>query len=365
MEKRYLILDDGTSFLGEGFGDLSNTTGELIINTDLNGYQEAITDPVYHNQIIMFTQPSIGNIGTNPQNYESIITSAKGIVVNQREDINQSPLKAQNLSEFLRERQIPGIWKIDTRALRQYVQSHHVQKASIVNTNDEHAFDQLTAAVLSNQQIQAVATPKPYLVPGSGMTIVVIDLGLRESIIRQLAKLNCNIIVVPWDTDFKGIISLAPEGVVISSGPGAPEEIDNTVLETIIKLQPCLPLFGIGLGHELIAIANGATVTKMASGVHGNHHPIRQIITNDILYADQSQTYQIERQSIDNNRLIITFVDLINNSIQGLRSRDYPTFSVQFSPEGTSGIDSGLDLFAEFTESILVRRRLNNNEFGI
>ncbi|USS89654.1 carbamoyl phosphate synthase small subunit [Fructilactobacillus cliffordii] len=357
MVKRYLVLDDGTSFAGEAFGDLTSTTGELAINTNLNYYQEALTDPTYHNQIVTFLQPSIGNGGINPKNYESILTSAKGIVVHQSENISFSQLKDLSLDSFLKERHIPGISQIDTRQLQKHVRQHNVKKASIVSTNDDHAFDQLQAAVLSNQQIQAVATPKPYLVPGTGVTIVVIDFGLRESIIRQLAKLNCNMIVVPWNTNFAEIKNLDPEGVVLSSGPGSPDEIDTSVIETIQTIQAHLPLFGIGLGHELIAIANGAQVTRMSIGNYGSNHPVRKIITNELIYPNQAQAYAIANDSVDNNRLIVTYKDIINGTIQGLRSRDFPTFSVQFSPDGSGGMVDGFDLFEEFVESIIAHRR--------
>ncbi|WP_413627308.1 carbamoyl phosphate synthase small subunit [Fructilactobacillus vespulae] len=360
MGKRYLILDDGTSFEGVGFGDLSNTTGEIAINTSLNNYQEVITDPAYRNQIITFVQPSIGNIGINPKNYESIMTSAKGIVVSQAENISFSQLKNLSLNNFLKQRQISGITNIDISKLRKHIRDHQVRKASIVSNNDEHAFDQLQAAVLSNQQIQSVATPKPYLVPGKGITIVVIDLGLREGIIRQLSKLDCNIIVMPWNIHFSEIKNLDPQGVVVSSGPGSPDEINSVVIENIQQIQTELPLLGVGLGHELIAMANGVKVKRMSLGNHGSSHPIKKIITNEIIYADQAQDYEIDRTTIDNNKLIVTYVDLINGSIQGIRIRDYPTFSVQFFPEGSNDVEDSLDIFDEFVESIIAHRRLTN-----
>ena len=360
LGKRYLILDDGSSFAGEAFGDLSNATGELVVNTNLNNYQEALTDPSYHNQIITFVQPSIGNIGINPKSYESIMTSAKGIVVNEAENISFSHLKNMSLDSFLKERHIPGICNIDTRQIQKHIRKHQIKKASIVNSNDEHAFDQLQAAVLSNQQIQSVATPKPYLVPGTGITVVVVDLGLRESIIRQLSKLNCNIIVVPWNINFADIKNLDPGGIVISSGPGSPDEIDPIVIKNILAIQKELPLLGIGLGHELISIANGAKVSRMNFGTHGSSHPVRKIITNEIVYPNQATDYAVNPETIDSSKLIITYVYLINGTIQGIRSRDYPTFSVQFFPERINDLDDTLDIFDEFIESIEAHRRSIN-----
>lgn len=357
MTKRYLILNDGTSFVGKSIGAESTVTGEIVMNTNLNGYQESITDPIYHNQIVAFSQPSIGNIGINRKNYESILTSAKGIVIHHSEDISTSYLKKISLDSFLTQRNIPGITDIDTRYLLKYIMKHDIAKASLVDVNDEHAFDQLNAAVLSNQQIQQVATPKPYLVPGNGKTVAILDFGLKEGIVRQLAQRDCNVIVLPFDTSYQEIIDLDPEGIILSTGPGSPHEIDDSVLTTINQLEHALPVFGMGLGHELLAMANGASVYRMKLGHHGSNHPIKKIITNQIIYANQAQDYAVDPDSIDTSKLIVTYIDLINGTVQGIRHRDYPAFSVQFSPDGSSGPTDSIDLFDEFLESITAHGR--------
>lgn len=356
MKKRYLILEDGTSFEGVSFGSDATKTGELIITSNINGYQETITNPIYHNQIVAFSQSSIGNIGINRKNYESIFSSIQGVVVNEYTDISINHLKNLSLDTFLIQREIPGIQGIDTRQLMKHINKNGVMKASIVDVNDEHAFNQLNATVLNNQQIQSVAINKPYLIPGSGKTIIVLDFGLKEGILRQLSKRNCNIVVLPWNTNFQDIINLDPEGIVLSTGPGDPLEVDEEILKTIKLIQTKIPLFAMGLGHELFALANGAKIIKLGIGHHGSNHPIKKIITNQIIYANQSQDYAVESDSINFKNLITTYVDLINGTVQGLRHREFPAFTVQFSPDGAAGPNDSADIFDEFLESINSKR---------
>ncbi|PWG00860.1 carbamoyl phosphate synthase small subunit [Levilactobacillus bambusae] len=350
MAERYLILEDGSSYRGEGFGAEATTTGELIYNTNLTGYQEVVTNQIYHNQIIIFSQPSIGNTGISHDAYESILPTAKGMVVRDVTNFSVDRSRRLTLDTYLKQHNIPGISGIDTRHLIRKLRDAGPMNGSIVAVDDAHAFDQLHATVLTNRQVAAVATPKPYPNPGTGYNVVVIDFGLKNGLLRQLSERRCNVTVVPWDTTAENILNLDPDGVILSSGPGSPMDLPQSVLEMIQVVEERIPLFAIGLGHELFGLANGANVVPLDAEYHGSSHPIRRIITNDIVFASQGQGYAVEAKSINRERLITTYVDLINGTVQGLRHRDFPAFSVQFFPDGGPGPDDNRDLFDEFME---------------
>ncbi|MHA8138608.1 carbamoyl phosphate synthase small subunit [Lactobacillaceae bacterium Scapto_B20] len=357
MTKRYLILEDGSSYPGTAFGSLATTTGEVIINSNMMGYQESITNPIYHNQIIVFTQPTIGNVGINHKSYESIVTSIKGVIAREYSDTTLNRQHKQSLDLFLKQHEIPGIYGIDTRELAHRITKTGTMKGSIVDVDDEHAFDQLNATVLTNQQVSQVATPKPYPNPGHGLNIIVIDFGLKEGILRKLADRNCNVVVVPWNTSVERILSLDPDGIILSTGPGNPEDLPASTIKDIQTLQTKVPLLGMGLGHELFALANHATISKLANEHHGSNHPVRKIITNQVIYVSQAQGYAVDYKSINKDTLITTYIDLYNGTVQGLRHRDYPAFSVQFSPDGEPGPTIASDIFDEFLENIAAQRR--------
>lgn len=356
MAKRYLILEDGSAYAGEGFGAGATTSGEVISNLNLLGYQETITDQIYHNQIIVFAQPAIGNVGINHDSYESILPTAKGMVVRDVTNISTNRLSRLSLDEFLQQHNIPGISGIDTRHLiRKLRQLDGPMKGSIVDVADAHAFDQLNATVLTNRQVDQVATPKPYPNPDTGKNVVVIDFGLKHGILRQLSERRCNVTVLPWTASAQDVLNLDPDGVLLSTGPGSPLDLGDAVLEMIRTVQAEIPLFAIGLGHELFALANGAELQMLPVEYHGSGHPIRRIVTNDIIYATQGQGYAVVAKSIDRDRLITTYVDLINGTVQGLRHRDFPAFSVQFFADGAPGPHESRDLFDEFMEAMTAR----------
>ncbi|WP_282801047.1 carbamoyl phosphate synthase small subunit [Secundilactobacillus kimchicus] len=350
MTQRYLILEDGSVYAGNGFGAGATTTGEIVFNTSMVGYQEVVTNQIYHNQIIVYSQPIIGATGISHDSYESILPTAKGMVVRDVATISKNRQRSLSLDQFLKQHNIPGISDVDTRQLIRKLQSVGTIKGSIVDVADDHAFDQLHATVLTNQQVAQVATPKPYPNPNTGYNVVVIDFGLKHGILRQLSQRHCNVTVLPWNADAQAIISLDPDGVILSTGPGSPLDLPESVLEMVRTIQERIPLFAVGLGHELFALANGASMTRLGTAHHGPNHPIRKIITNDIIYAEEAQEYVVDSETVDRNRLITTYLDLIDGSIQGLRHRDYPAFSVQFFPDGAPGPHDSVDLFDEFME---------------
>ncbi|MCL2680991.1 MAG: carbamoyl phosphate synthase small subunit [Streptococcaceae bacterium] len=353
MTKRILLLEDGTIFEGEALGARGNVTGELVFTSRAVGYQEAITNQSYQGQILMFTYPVIGNVGINSDDYESIYPSVKGVIVSDTVRHPSHPDSQINLDEFLCDKNIIGISGIDTDALMAIIEEKGTMKASIVSDEDEpeHLKSQLVATVLSTRQVESISTEKAYALPNSGYKIILIDFGLKHSILRELSKKEASVIVVPFDTSAETILSMSPEGVILSTGPGNPEDLDVKVLNTIAEIQTQVPVFAIGLGHQLFALANGARIEKMALGHRGFEHPIQEVATGRVEFAQQNHAYQVDREDFPED-LLVTHQELNDESIEGLRHKSYPAFSVQFYPESLSGQSDLNYLYDDFMAMI-------------
>lgn len=349
--ERLLILEDGTVFKGKAFGANNNVFGEIVFTTSMTGYQETITDQSFNGQIITFTYPMVGNYGVNRDDYESIAPTCKGVVVKEHARVASNWRSQMTLDEFLKRKGIPGISGVDTRALTRKIRQVGTMKASIVDVGDsfEHAFDQLKATVLATNQVQQVSTSKPYPSPGTGKNVAVIDFGLKHSILRELSKRNCNLTVLPYNTDAKTILSLAPDGVMLTNGPGDPKDVPEAI-EMIREIQGKIPIFGICLGHQLFALANGADTYKMKFGHRGLNHPVREIATGRIDFTSQNHGYAVDEKTVDLDQLLITHVEVNDGTVEGIRHRHYPAFSVQFHPDAAPGPHDALHLFDEFME---------------
>jgi carbamoyl-phosphate synthase small subunit len=347
--KRYLILEDGSVFAGEGFGAESVTTGEIVFNTGMSGYQETITDQSYNGQIIAFTYPLIGNAGINRDDYESINPTTKGVVVRDLARVTGNWRAQMSLDEFLSRKHIPGITGVDTRALTKRLREAGTMKASIVDAADDHAFDQLRALVLPKNQVQQVATTQAYPAPGTGRNVAVVDFGLKHSILRELAKRQCNLTILPPTVTAAEILDLDPDGVMLTNGPGDPKDVPEA-LDMIRGIQGQIPLFGICLGHQLFALANGADTFKMTYGHRGFNHPVREIATGRIDFTSQNHGYAVAPDSINQDQLLVTHVEINDHTVEGLRHRLYPAFSVQFHPDAAPGPHDADHLFDEFME---------------
>ena len=349
--ERLLILEDGTVFKGKAFGANNNVFGEIVFTTSMTGYQETITDQSFNGQIITFTYPMVGNYGVNRDDYESIAPTCKGVVVKEHARVASNWRSQMTLDEFLKRKGIPGISGIDTRALTRKIRQVGTMKASIVDAGDsfEHAYDQLKATVLATNQVQQVSTSKPYPSPGTGKNVAVIDFGLKHSILRELSKRNCNLTVLPYNTDAKTILSLAPDGVMLTNGPGDPKDVPEAI-EMIREIQGKIPIFGICLGHQLFALANGADTYKMKFGHRGLNHPVREIATGRIDFTSQNHGYAVDEKTVDPDQLLITHVEVNDGTVEGIRHRHYPAFSVQFHPDAAPGPHDALHLFDEFME---------------
>ncbi|MHC5373708.1 carbamoyl phosphate synthase small subunit [Enterococcus sp. LJL120] len=349
--KRLLVLEDGSVFEGEAFGADIDVFGELVFTTSMTGYQETITDQSFNGQIITFTYPMVGNYGINRDDYESISPTCKGVVVKEHARRASNWRNQMTLDEFLKRKNIPGISGIDTRALTRKIRSFGTMKASMVDVGDEfnHIFDQLKATVLPNNQVAQVSTTKPYPSPGIGRNVVVIDFGLKHSILRELSKRECNLTVMPYNTNAETILDLHPDGVMLTNGPGNPKDVPEAI-QMIKEIQGKVPIFGICLGHQLFALANNADTYKMKFGHRGLNHPVREIATGRIDFTSQNHGFAVDPETIDNEKLMITHVEVNDNTVEGVRHRQYPAFSVQFHPDAAPGPHDAVHLFDEFME---------------
>ncbi len=352
MAKRLLILEDGTVFEGEAFGADLEVTGELVFNTGMTGYQESITDQSSNGQILTFTYPLVGNYGINRDDHESINPTCKGVVVYEWARRGSNWRNQLTLDQFLKAKGIPGISGIDTRALTRIIRKHGTMKATLANTVDsrEHLQDQLRATVLPIDNVPQVSTKTAYPAPGVGRSVVLVDFGLKHSILRELAKRQCNVTVVPYDTSAETILELAPDGVMLSNGPGNPDDVAGA-LDMIRGIQGKIPIFGICMGHQLLSKANGASTYKMTFGHRGFNHAVREIATGRVDFTSQNHGFAVSREDLPAN-LIITHEEINDQSVEGIRHRDYPAFSVQFHPDAAPGPHDASYLFDDFMELI-------------
>ena len=349
--KRYLILEDGTVFSGDSVGSSATSTGELVITNNVSGIEQAITDQTYNDQIIVFMAPVINTIGMNRDDYESIALSCKGVIFNSIPFNQLDPSDHTSLAYFLKKRRLPGITNINVQRLARHIKKHGTLKASIMDTDDEHAIDQIHALVIPRDRVKTVSTKQPYPNPNVGFKIVVIDLGLKFSILRQLSIRRCDSLVLPYNASAADILDLDPDAVLFTSGPGDPQEIPETIA-TCQQLEGKIPLMGIGLGHLVIALANGATIEKMAYGHHGSNIPTLEVATENIEFSNHNHNYLVVADNKLRKNFFITYRCLEDNTIEGLRHRNDPTMTVQFQPEAAPGTHDSLYVFDEFIEMI-------------
>jgi len=349
MHKRKLVLEDGTVFIGKGFGSKREVSGEMIFNTSMTGYQEIITDPAYYGQILLFTNPSIGNYGINRDDFESVHPFVKGIIVKKITKHPSNFRADESLDNYLSENDIPGIAEIDTRKLMRHLRKQGTLKGCITNidTPTDKTIKALRETSLEEKAVNYVATEKPYVIPGRGRRLVVIDLGMKHGILRSLTNRNCDMTVVPYNYTAEQILRLKPEGIVMTSGPGNPNDLQETISLTK-NLLGKVPLFAIGMGLQIFALALGARVNRMFLGHSGSSYPVKDFMINKTFMTSQNHQYEVTRDSLKNTDLDITHINIHDDSIEGLRHKKYDAMAVQFYPESTPGSEDATYLFDQF-----------------
>ena len=347
--ERLLVLEDGSVYRGTAFGGDCFQIGELVFNTSMTGYQEILTDNSYCGQIVMMTYPLIGNYGINRDDNESMTPFVFGFVI---KDYCQEPSNWRSkltLDEYLKVNHIPGIYGVDTRAITKKIRNTGTMKAVMANVDDDidAIVSKLKEADFLHDQVSRVSTNRIYPMPNRGKKVVLMDFGAKLGIVRELSKRGCDLIVVPYDTPASTILNFHPDGVMLSNGPGDPEDV-QVAIDTIRELIPQTVVFGICLGHQLISLACGAKTYKLKFGHRGANHPVVNLATGAVEITSQNHGFAVDIDSLKNTDLEMTHQALNDKSCEGVRHKKYPCFAVQYHPEASSGPEDSRYLFDEF-----------------
>jgi len=351
-----LILEDGTILSGKGFGYTNNnsSSGEVVFNTSMTGYQEVLTDPSYCGQIVVMTYPLIGNYGLNAEDLESISSHVSGLVVKEVCDIPSNWRSIENIDTFLKAHRIMGISGIDTRLLTRKIRAFGTLKGIITtetNPNIDLIINKLNGTIGISNQVSQVSTKNVYRSPSSGHRVVLIDMGAKEGIHRELIKRNCDVTVVPYDIKYEQIMRLQPDGIMISNGPGNPKNVIDTA-DTIKPFIGKIPMFGICLGHQVIALSAGADTEKLKFGHRGGNNPVKELRNNRVFITSQNHGYTVNKDSLAGTNLEISHINLNDNTIEGLVHSSGILASVQYHPEAAPGPYDSNYLFDEFINTI-------------
>lgn len=371
-----LVLADGSVFKGAAIGAQGSTVGEVVFNTSMTGYQEILTDPSYAEQIITLTYPHIGNTGTNSEDIESDQIWAKGLVIRDLPLVTSSFRNTQSLTDYLKANKIIGIADIDTRRLTRVLREKGAQSGCITTVETSQDIDAAIAdAALKAQGFpglkgmdlaKEVSCSQSHTWNDSVWTlgqghetnlqdlpyhVVAYDFGAKKNILRMLVARGCRLTVVPAQTSAEEVLKLQPDGVFLSNGPGDPEPCDYAIAATKVFLDRKIPLFGICLGHQILALASGAKTEKMKFGHHGANHPVQDVQSKRVMITSQNHGFAVQADTLPEN-IAVTHVSLFDTSLQGIAFTDRPAFSFQGHPEASPGPQDADALFDHFIDLI-------------
>lgn len=369
-----LVLEDGTVMEGQAFGAETDAVFELVFNTSMTGYQEILTDPSYRGQGVLFTVSHIGNVGINLEDDESAKPQVSAAVIRSLSPVVSNWRSALSLAEWLAQHGVPGISGVDTRWLTRKLRDGGTQKAAL-STKGTSAEELLKMAcewsgLDGRDMVREVTCEEPYhWVADEGskwveckeeggrmnderFSIVAYDFGIKENILRHLSSYGANVTIVPADTTAEEVLVLKPDGVFLSNGPGDPAGLPYAVEAVSGLIDSGVPIFGICLGHQLIGRALGADTHKLKFGHHGGNHPVQYLPTGEVLITAQNHNYCVTEGDLNKDEVEITHKSLNDDSVEGLRMKNKPVFSVQFHPEAAPGPHDGHDIFSEFFKMI-------------
>ncbi len=376
MEQAVLALEDGTIFEGISCGASVKRTGEVVFNTAITGYQEIFTDPSYRGQIVVLTNPQIGNYGANRADSESVRPCIEGLVVREISPIVSNWRAEEPAEQFLAKNDIPVIAEVDTRKLVRLLRERGAMRGIIAV--GEHDHDELvraakSAPTMSGQNlVSLVSTPKSYSwTEGVGpvsvsdtvlaaeeprFNVVAYDYGIKQNILRHLVQIGGKVTVVPSDTSAEDVLSLKPDGVFLSNGPGDPEPLQQQSNE-VRKLIGKTPVFGICLGHQILGLAFGGKTYKLKFGHHGANHPVLNRATDKVEITSQNHGFCVDPDSLKDSEVEVTHLNLNDHTVEGLRHRSEPVFCVQYHPEAAPGPHDSHYLFQTFAAAMKEGKR--------
>ncbi len=368
--KALIALEDGTLFEGRSFTGSGEAIGEIVFNTSMSGYQEILTDPSYTGQIVTMTYPLIGNYGVNKEDMESASVHPKAFLIKEYNGYPSNFRSDQTLGEFLQEYGVLGVEGFDTRALVRHIRTKGAMKG-IISTIDldpkslvERARN--SASIVGQDMVSKVSCKEPYgwadnsAVPGTDFStaqtgmekplkIVAFDFGLKYNQSRIFTEKGCQVQVVPASTDAETVLAMNPDGIFLSNGPGDPEGVPD-VVETIRALLGKKPMFGICLGHQILGLAYGGTTFKLKFGHRGGNQPVKDLSTGKVEITSQNHGFCVDMESLSPDDVELTHINLNDGSVEGMRHKKYPAFSVQYHPEHAPGPHDAIYLFDRFIE---------------
>ncbi len=347
----FLILEDGTAFDAVFFGAQNKVIGEVVFNTGMTGYQEVLTDPSYCGQIVVMTFPLIGNYGVNEFDIESEKPKVKGFIVHEACRNPSNWTSKETLNEYFIKNNITAVEGVDTRALTRKIRDRGTMVGLLTLDNPSEEDISMLKNYSLHHPVDQVTSKHAYKIPGKGYRIAVRDFGVKNNILTCLKQRDCDITVFPAWTKAEEILDLNPDAIVLTNGPGDPK--DNTeAIETIKKLGECKPVFGICLGHQLLALASGADTEKLKYGHRGCNHPVKDLMRGRTYITSQNHGYTVMDGSIDERKIEITHRNLNDGTIEGMRYKDRPAISVQFHPEACPGPNDTSFIFDEFLKMV-------------
>ncbi|NPD01803.1 MULTISPECIES: glutamine-hydrolyzing carbamoyl-phosphate synthase small subunit [unclassified Brenneria] len=377
IKSALLVLEDGTQFHGRAIGAEGSAVGEVVFNTSMTGYQEILTDPSYSRQIVTLTYPHIGNVGTNQADEESPAIQAQGLVIRDLPLIASNYRSEESLSEYLKRNNIVGIADIDTRKLTRLLREKGAQNGCIIAGDAPDAALALEKAkafpgLKGMDLAKEVTTAESYSWLQGSWTlegdlpvakqesalpyhVVAYDYGVKRNILRMLVDRGCRLTVVPAQTSAEDVLKLNPDGIFLSNGPGDPEPCDYAIRAIKTFLETDIPVFGICLGHQLLALASGAQTVKMKLGHHGGNHPVKDLDNNRVMITAQNHGFAVDEHNLPDT-LRVTHISLFDHTVQGIHRTDKPAFSFQGHPEASPGPHDAAPFFDHFIELIKTYR---------
>ena len=346
-----LILEDGSVFRGEIPGDF-RASGEVVFNTGMTGYQEILTDPSYCRQIVALTYPLIGNYGAAELFNQSRRSFVAGFVVGELAERGSHWRLEEELGDFLAAQKIPCISGVDTRALTRHIRAAGTMKGAILPDaspkSDEEA---LLAKPIVREVVKEATTPEPYTMENEGPHVAVLDYGVKKNILKSLHRWGCRLTVLPASASAEDVMGLSPDGIFLSNGPGDPKDVPEAV-ETVKKLIGKRPMFGICLGHQLLALALGANTYKLKFGHRGSNQPVKNLATGRVHITSQNHGYAVEEASLSGLPVRVSHRSVNDGTVEGLSHESLPIFSVQYHPEASPGPDDNTYLFDRFVSML-------------